>query len=207
MMPVTPIRIWVEDPMDELASQLIERARAGDESAAPFLVSLYGERLLGYARAIAPDLSDLDRELIVERAVESGVRALSAFDETKGTLFAWFRRQIQYKTLDWRKAHPAEGEVPASYVAPTSDQPSHGVEVFEALSRILQQLSHDDQKIIALRDTEGLAYEEISTRLGVSTDALRQRHSRAVKRLHNYAKKDALLSVFLTEGSPSEQRT
>ena len=39
--------------MDGLV-QLVQRARAGDETAAPFLVSLYGERLLGYAKRTHP---------------------------------------------------------------------------------------------------------------------------------------------------------
>src|SRR5215213_9875222 len=91
----------------DLERELIDKARRGHPSAAPFLVSCYGERLLGYARAHAPDLSDADREAIVEVAIEAGVRAIDRFDPEKGTLRSWFRTQIRYQTLGWRRATPS----------------------------------------------------------------------------------------------------
>lgn len=185
--------------MDELAAQLVLRAKAGDETVAPLLVSLYGESLLGFARSHAPDLSDADRESIVEKAVEAGVRSLGRFDETKGTLVAWFRQQIRYRTLDWRRGHPREGELPESYIAPDLPEQTHDPALFDALSRVIQALSHEDQKIIALRDAEGLAYEEIASRLNISTPTARKRHSRAKERLYGNAKREALLSAFIQE--------
>src|SRR6266545_395192 len=90
----------------DLEAELVDKARRGDPSAAPFLVSCFGERLLGFARAHAPDLSDADLEQIVELAIESGVRAIDRFDPTKGSLEAWFRGQVRFRALDWRRRVP-----------------------------------------------------------------------------------------------------
>ena len=46
---------------NDFEAELVAKARHGDPSAAPFLVSCFGERLLGYARGHAPDL---DHELV-----------------------------------------------------------------------------------------------------------------------------------------------
>ena len=168
--------------MSDIEADLLGKARRGEPSAAPFLVSYYGERLLGFARAHAPDLSDPDREQIVELAIEAGVRSIRRFDEAKGTLLAWFRGQVRYQTLGWRRSHPPMAALSDNVVSrepPVEPAPA----TIEALRAALARLSHDDQVILALRNVEGLAYSEIAQRLGISDDATRQRHKRALKRL------------------------
>src|SRR4051794_33526926 len=95
----------------DFEAELAAKARNGDPSAAPFLVSCFGERLLGYARGHAPDLSDADRERIVELAIEAGVRAIDRFDPNRGSLESWFRGQIRFQTLGWRRRVPQHAEL------------------------------------------------------------------------------------------------
>ncbi len=170
----------------DLEAELVEKARRGDASAAPFLVSCFGERLLGYARAHAPDLSDADREQIVELAVEAGVRAIDRYDSTKGTLEGWFRGQVRYRTLGWRRGQPLMAEIRDEPAIP-SPEPASGATTVGALRAAMSRLSHDDQLILALRSTERIAFAEIAQRLGISEDAARQRHHRAVQRLRSDA--------------------
>lgn len=167
---------------DELEAELLEKARRGDPSAAPFLVSCYGERLLGYARAHAPDLSDADRERIVELAIEAGVRAIARFDPEKGTLRSWFRIQIRYQTLGWRRATPSGTTLDGEPVEPSVEVPTPS-EMADALRRAVSRLSREDQLVLALRSGERLDYSEIAQRLSISESAARQRQSRALKRL------------------------
>lgn len=166
----------------DLEAELVEKARRGDTSAAPFLVSCFGERLLGYARAHAPDLSDADREQIVELAVEAGVRAIDKYDSTKGSLEGWFRGQVRYRTLGWRRGHPLMSEIRDDPAVP-SPEPAKSTTTVEALRAAMSRLSHDDQLILALRSTEQIAFAEIAQRLDITEDAARQRHHRAVHRL------------------------
>jgi RNA polymerase sigma factor (sigma-70 family) len=171
--------LMAEDPLEE---DLVRRARAGEQSVGPLLVSLLGERLLGYARAHAPDLSDPDREQIVEMAIEAGVRAMPSFDPRKGTVFSWFRQQVRYKTLDWRRAHvPA---LPVSDLLSEPERPARVDDTKAALVRhAMAKLSTDDQDVLALRHAEGLTHADIAMRLSITEEAARQRHKRAIGRL------------------------
>jgi RNA polymerase sigma factor (sigma-70 family) len=172
--------------VDDLERDLVEKARRGDSSAAPFLVSQFGERLLGYARSHAPDLSDADREQIVERAIEAGVRAIARFDPARGTLAGWFRTQVRYKTLAWRRANPVSVPLNPDMVEPPTSPPFDPAAV-KAVRRAIGKLGRDDQIVLALRDAEQLDYREIAQRLNITEDAARQRHARAKKRLNQRA--------------------
>jgi hypothetical protein len=83
--------------------ELIQAAKAGHKYAGAFLISVYGERLLGYCRTIAPDLGDVDRELICEQAAEKACRKIDEYDETKGTLPGWLRGFVRFGVLNWRR--------------------------------------------------------------------------------------------------------
>lgn len=170
----------------DLEAELVDKARRGDSSAAPFLVSCFGERLLGFARAHAPDLSDADREQIVELAIEAGVRAIDRFDAAKGSLESWFRGQVRYRTLGWRRRHPLLSEAREDMVDPPAP-PSTDTTTIEALRRAISRLNRDDQLILALRSTEQIAFAEIGHRLAISEDTARQRHHRALRRLRSEA--------------------
>ncbi len=193
--------------MDDLDAMLLGKALAGDASAAPFLVSCYGESLLGYAHAHAPDLSDAAREDIVELAIEAGVRAIHRFDRSKGTLRSWFRGQIRFQTLAWRRVHPVTGTLEPDIVesAPPTTETAAPTERLEALRRAVQTLSPDDQLIVALRTTEGLGYSEIASRLSISEDSARKRHSRALTRLREAALREPQLLELCTADA-DEQR-
>ena len=188
----------LEVHVDELEAELLEKARRGDPSAAPFLVSCYGERLLGYARAHAPDLSDADRERIVEMAIEAGVRAIDRFEPEKGTLRSWFRTQIRYQTLAWRRATPPRTAIDGEPVEACVETPTLS-DTTDALRRAIARLSRDDQIVLALRSGERLDYFEIAQRLGISESAARQRQSRALKRLGTEARSENELRHLASE--------
>ena len=169
-------------PDYELEEDLIRRAQAGELSVAPLLVSVFGDRLLGYARSHAPDLTDSDREQIVELAVEAGVRAMGNFDPAKGTPFSWFRQQIRYRTLDWRRTKPQMVEAPQDIGIPEGPSPEDE-SLRSSVQTALGKLSKNDRQILALRSAEQLAYEDIGHRLGIKPDTARQRHKRALAHL------------------------
>lgn len=179
--------------------ELVAKAKIGDPSAPPFLVSLYGEKLLGFARAHAPDLTDADRESIVETAIEAGVRSIAKFDPARGTLFSWFRAQVRFKTLAFRRSSQVSVELQDQEEPPTEALPLPTQEVL-ALRAALSRLSGEDQLILALRDTEQLAYSEISHRLAINESTARQRHKRALERLRKEASGEPALQHYLESG-------
>lgn len=192
--------------MDDLEADLVVRAKNGDTSAGPFLVSYYGERLLGFARAHAPDLSDPDREQIVELAIEAGVRAIGKFDSARGNLRSWFRQQVRYQTLAWHRAHPSVGQLPDDAPAVPADDSISNPTTTEALRRAIGRLSREDQLIVALRDVEQLDYREIALRLDIKEATARKRHARAMERLAAQARcEPALRELDGVPPAPSKE--
>lgn len=185
--------------LDDLERQLVEQAKAGQRSAGPILVSLMGDRLLGYARAIAPDLSDADREQIVELAVEAGLRAISRFDPDRGSLFGWFRTQVRFKTIDHFRAQPRNEELDPDHAGLCPEEPSRweGPAAAAALKSAIAQLSGPDKLILALRGVEQVAYTEIALRLEITETAARQRYKRARERIRAIIVSDPLLSEMI----------
>jgi DNA-directed RNA polymerase specialized sigma24 family protein len=187
-----------------VTDELIADARAGKPHAAPFLVSLYGPALAGYMRAIAPDLSDTDRELIAERAVEAAVRNVDRYDPTQAPFTAWLRGFVRYEALNWRRA-TARLDSLAGVDVPSPGPPGHRdppVAVVAAVINALRMLRPADQVIIALRDIEQLPSKEAAARLGITDAACRQRHTRARQRLAAIAAMDPRLGTYTREGSP-----
>lgn len=183
---------------DDLEAELVDKARRGDPSAAPFLVSCFGERLLGFARAHARDLSDADREQIVELAIEAGVRAIDRYDAAKGSLAAWFRGQIRFQMLGWRRGHPLVTEARGDLVEPPPPSPTDSATI-NALQRAVCRLSREDQLVLALHNTEKISFAEIAQRLDISEDAARQRHHRARRRLRAEAAAEPGLEHLVKE--------
>jgi RNA polymerase sigma factor (sigma-70 family) len=181
-----------------VTDDLIADARAGKPHAAPFLISLHGPALAGYLRAIAPDLSDTDRELIGERAVELAVRRIDRYEPAQGTFAAWLRSFARYEVLNWRRStanmDSIDGvDMPSPELSRQVEPPSV---VVAAITEALQTLRPADQVVIALHDIEQLPSREAAARLGISDMAYRQRYVRARRRLADVAGRDPRLSGY-----------
>jgi len=184
----------------ELERDLVNLARIGDPAAAPFLVSYLGDHLLGYARSISPDLGDADREKIVELAIEAGVRTMHRYDETRGGLRGWFRRQVQWKTSEWRRSGPpTTGALPTDPVTEPGDATSLPDALTNMLRAVIADLPPDDQVLLALRAVEGLGFAEIGIRLGINTDSARQRYKRLRDKLSTLIHDQPELFSYLQE--------
>lgn len=181
---------------------LIQAAREGKEHAGPFLVSLYAPMLLGYTRGIAADLGDSACEQICEWAVERAVRKIDLYDSAKGDFTAWARSMVRYAALDYRRDTARLDSIddlnpPEAAPEPTRDIPK---EVSAALAEAVGRLSEADQAILALREIEQLPSQTVAALLGISDEAVRQRHSRARRRLARIAHQDVRLTSFLEGG-------
>ena len=184
--------------MDE--NELVRQLREGDDKAAAFLVSLLGSKLVGYARDIAGDLSDTDRLLICDIAVETAIRRIDRYDSERGSLEHWMRAFVRHAAMDWRRSHYRLEELRDDdrFNDEGADEPDPlreraSLRVAEAV----RTLSDTDQLIIGLRDQEGLSYAEIAARLVVEESACRQRHLRAVRRLAHQLESDESIQAIL----------
>ena len=185
---------------NELEQELVDRARRGDPTAGPFLISYLGDHLLGYARSIAGDLGDVEREQIVEIAVEAGVRAIHRYDPERGGLRGWFRRQVQWKTSEWRRSGPPPSvPLPSDPVPAPDDAPVLPDIVANQLRAAIASLAPDDRVLLALRAVEGLEYGEIGLRLKITGDTARQRYKRLREKLRSLSEDQPELLAYLQE--------
>ncbi|HET9970336.1 MAG TPA: sigma-70 family RNA polymerase sigma factor [Streptosporangiaceae bacterium] len=172
--------------MDE---DLIQAAEAGQPYAGAFMISLYGSRLLGYCRTIAPDLSDVDREFICERAAENACRKIDEYDPDKGSLPGWLRGFVKYGVLNWRRSAGIRVPEPVDELGLPEPQPAPPPELspddprLARLAAAVRALPTPQQLLVALRYRENLPTREIAARLGLSDDAVRQRLSRLTRHL------------------------
>ncbi|WP_375504503.1 RNA polymerase sigma factor [uncultured Jatrophihabitans sp.] len=177
--------------------ELIQAAREGQSFAAAFLVSVFGPRMLGFAKSIAPDLSDTDREHAVEIAVETAVRKIDKFDPSRGRFESWLRTFIVHAAQDWRRGHlrlvsldaeDPDGDslrdrIPARADLTGTPDSAPPKPLLDVLREVVPTMRVGDQVILALRDMEGRSIETTASVLGISVPACRQRHHRARMRL------------------------
>lgn len=183
--------------MDE--NELVRQLREGDDKAAAFLVSLMGSKLIAYARAVAGDLSDTDRVLICDIAVETAVRRIDRYDAERASLERWMRAFVRHAALDWRRSHYRLEELDEDHRPGIVDDEPDPLRQ-RALLRVadvVRTMTDTDQLIIGLRDQEGLSYAEIAHRIGVEEAACRQRHLRAVRRLGRHLESDESIQAIL----------
>jgi RNA polymerase sigma factor (sigma-70 family) len=184
--------------------ELIQAAKDGRAHAGPFLVSLYAPALLGHVRAFAHDLGDTACEDICENAVERAVRKIDLFDPSRGSFASWTRSMVRYAAADYRRDHERLQEFDeGTRMAPAVAEPRAEItpDVHAALTDAVRSLRPADQAILALRDAEGLSVAAVASRLGITEDAVRQRHLRARRRLGTAGKDDPRLATY-AKGAP-----
>jgi RNA polymerase sigma factor (sigma-70 family) len=192
--------------MDDEDRRLVESARDGNAGAGPFLVSKHAPRLLGRARRFARDrscgMSDTDIELAVGLGIENALRKIATYDSERSPLEAWFWTHVKYAVLEWSRSNtrtltidptlkdgPLGTETVAARdeAAPTSDRLGPAI---AALHDAIPKLSHDDQKILALRNQESYSFATIAELLSIKETTCRQRHKRAKDRLQKLLQTD-----------------
>lgn len=171
--------------MDERA--LIDAARAGKRGASAFLVSSFGPQLLSYCRSLTPELSDADREMICETAIETAVRKIDEYDDSR-SFARWLRGFVFNTARNWGRGqglrHRDSVDLLVDLAAPPllSEQqpPSAAAQELAAAVLALPEL---DRLYLHLRFADGLPTKEIAVLLGKTDAAVRQRLSRIQRSL------------------------
>jgi RNA polymerase sigma-70 factor (ECF subfamily) len=180
------------DRDEEATSDLLERARAGDEAALNLLFERHlpplrrwaSGKLPRWARDIA-DTTDLVQETILET-----LRRLDTFEHRgDGALQAYLRQGVINRIRnELRKLATRGGRLPLE-----SGMPDDGTSPLEAAIRqqtldlydaVLQQLTPDEREAVVSRVEFGLGYREIAEVLGKpSPDAARMLVVRSLVKL------------------------
>ena len=175
----------LEETGEEVGSDaaLIGQLRAGDVIAAPMLMSLYGDQLLGLVHAETPRASAHRCEQLLGLALVSGVNLLGGFDPRHHSVLSWFADRVRCHGRDWirvneHSAHARGGLDPQPGSTETSKTRAELAAIFAALDS-------QDRVMLALRCWNGLGYSTVADHLGIKEASARRQFKRALARFHD----------------------
>ena len=175
----------------EQQSSLAERVRTREPSAEEELVSLFGDRIrvLVLARTGDPETArDLAQEVML-----AVVRALRDEQVREPERLAGFvygtARNVINNYLRARSRLPREDSIDAALHLATPTEAVEGSERIALVRRAMASLEATDRKILLLTLVEGLKPGEIGIRLGLTSEVVRARKSRALKKTIERVKK------------------
>jgi RNA polymerase sigma-70 factor (ECF subfamily) len=172
--------------------QVLERARAGDRSAARILLERALPPLRRWARGRIPSSGrgPADTEDVIQDAVVQTLKRIDTFEHRNvGALQAFLREVVMNRIRDiarrvQRRGAPLE---PSEDLADGEPSPLERAIMRQKMDRFIDALQHlrpADRQAIIWRVELGYSYEEIASRLGKpSTAAARMAVKRALERL------------------------
>lgn len=179
----------------DLEVAIREKFDAGDlRSAAELAIEGYGGEVCGYLAAILRD-EEQARDVFAETAVElwqdlPSFRWQASFRTwlytlARHRLAAHISKQARRRTVALSQVPEADALVA---LARTTTVPWRRTEVKDAVSRLRESLSADDQALLTLRIDRKMSWRSISYILGeVQESALRKRFERLKERLRTLA--------------------
>ena len=176
-------------------TELLERARGGDQQAFGALVERYQRRVVGVAQAVVHNQEDA-----IELAQETFIRAyenLGKF-ESRSAFSTWLYRIAANLAIDFRRregrhvvlrGEDAENEL-QRLPNPRGDsyQETARGELNRRIQGALGELTPEHRAVILLREVEGLSYDEISEVLDVPRGTVMSRLHYARSRLRTILK-------------------
>ncbi|HTP42715.1 MAG TPA: sigma-70 family RNA polymerase sigma factor [Nitrospiria bacterium] len=182
------------EPTDE---ELVARIRDGESSAFRMLVERHYQKVFGLAMSMVrnrDDALDLTQEafLHVHRSI-GGFRYSAKFSTwlyriVTNLCIDHFRRAGRFpQTVELAPADENDSSS-AQWPDPSAERPDdavHRSEMRRALEQAFAQLSPPHRAVMALRELEGLSYEEIAAVLGCSIGTVMSRLHYARKRLQS----------------------
>jgi len=186
-------------------NSLLQGIREGDDNAFSMFYKQYlpivNKFVLLYVKS--PELSkDLTQEIFIKIWEKRG--DIPEIDSLKSYLFIIARNH----TFTFLKKASAEESLKekiilssSSFCNSTEDQ-IHSAEYASHLQRILNRMPHQTQKIFELCRVEEKSYQEVSTLLGISKDAVKKHMVRSMKiiKLTIQSSMDIFLSLLILMG-------
>lgn len=175
----------------EADQALVERVQAGDQKAFGLLVAKYQRKLLRLVSRLVWDPAEA--EDVTQDAFIKAYRALPNF-RGDSAFYTWLYRIGVNCAKNWLASHgqrarasahteDEDGEVIDDggllHDADTPDRILMSKQIAETVNKAMDQLPDELRSAIALREIDGLAYEEIAEVMGCPIGTVRSRIFRA----------------------------
>ncbi len=170
---------------------LVERVQAGDRQAFGVLVSKYQRRLLRLVSRFVRD--PVEAEDVVQESFIKAYRALANF-RGESAFYTWLYRIGVNTAKNWLASNgrrlptstPVDNEDAEGYSEAdllrdedTPDRMLQSKQIAETVNAAMEALPEELRVAIALREIDGLSYEEISEAMGCPIGTVRSRIFRA----------------------------
>lgn len=171
-------------PTAQQQIKLAERIRTREPSAEEELVRLFGDRVrfMVLARTRDPEVArDLTQDVML--AVVRALRGDQLRDPERLAAFVYgTARNVINNYLRVRSRSPKEDPIDAAEHVASAVEAADDGERIALVRRTLETLDATDRQILLLTLVEGLKPGEIGARLGLSSEVVRARKSRALKK-------------------------
>ncbi|MCL4313662.1 MAG: sigma-70 family RNA polymerase sigma factor [Actinobacteria bacterium] len=173
--------------LDSEFSEIIEKARFGDEQAITALYHEFNPSLLRYLRNQLPSMAeDLSSEVWLDAA-----KGLDNFSGDEGGFKAWIFTIARRRVIDSRRrmARRRTDPVPTgsfefySGLADPAREVEEAISAEEAISRLTKTLSKDQAEVILLRVVAGLSVTQTAEVMQKSEGSIRVLQHRALAKL------------------------
>jgi RNA polymerase sigma-70 factor (ECF subfamily) len=173
--------------------QLIERARAGDDTAFNQIVQTYRKRILGtISRLIGrpEDVEDVGQEVFVRLYYSlDQLRSAEVFEPwlyrlTVNAAYDYLRKQR--RRSESRMADLSEQQVimaDANAGSKDNAERQHNAGIRDFVTALLKEVSEEDRILLTLKEVEGLSLKELEGIYKVNENALKVRLYRARQRV------------------------
>lgn len=172
-------------------SRLAEGIRSHEPSAEEELVRVFSDRIrfLILARTRDPEVArDLAQDVML--AVVQALRGEQLRDPERLAGFVYgTARNVINNYLRTRSRQPREDSIDSALQVESPPEPIQDRERVGLVRRALTALDPTDRRILLLTLVEGLKPGEIGARLGLSSEVVRARKSRALKKTSDRVKK------------------
>jgi RNA polymerase sigma-70 factor (ECF subfamily) len=208
--------VWHELNCDE-DKNLINRCKAGDESAFESLVLKYQRELFHLVSWNVG--SAAEAEDIVQDVLSKVYFSLAKFDNDR-PFYPWLRRVavnqcydelrrvrrrkiLKFTELNDQDARTIERLMAVPQADPPLPTPSNGEEIRSLMQKVLERLPEKQRMAIVLRDLRQVSYEEMAETMRCSKQAVRLKVFRARARLRTMITKAMRRQEKLHQGTES----
>jgi RNA polymerase sigma-70 factor (ECF subfamily) len=173
--------------MDNNLNQLVEAARAGDQTAAVGLIEHFYERVYAFLRRLASN--EADAADLTQRTFSRVWQVLPSF-AGRSSVASWIHGIAYHVYVDWRRGgHRTESRSDAWWSAcPAPDVPPDELAARADLAATLyasvEQLEPDPRESVHLHYYQGLTLQETAEAMGVAVSTVKYRLRLALDHLH-----------------------
>jgi len=186
---------------DRTLGELVRRAQNGDREAAGELIRRYEGRVRASIRSrLGRDLRHrVDTDDIFQSTIAASLDGFEGLRfEGEDALIAWLTTVAERRLLSAARRHRAdkrdvgrESPLQAADAIPGGrTSPTQGVvrgETRESVNEAVRRLPPEERQVVELRSYEGLTFEEIARRLGLSDrHAARERFRSALRKMGDH---------------------